>query len=130
MSFLKSAVLAVSLSFAALSAHAEPFVHNVKITIAPEKLEQFKPLLVAELNEAVRTEPDFLAVYASQDKAQPNQIYLFEIFTSKQAMDSYQAKPRFQAFLKRAMPMLQAHEEVLLTPLSFQTQSNLLEQTK
>jgi len=57
-------------------------------------------------------------------------IYLFEIFTSKQAMDSYQAKPRFQAFLKRAMPMLQAREEVLLTPLSFQTQSNLLEQTK
>lgn len=126
MNFIKKVALATTFTALSVSASAQNFVHTVKITIDPAQLDHFQTALTAEIKEAVRTEPDFLAVFASQDKANPNQIYLFEIFKSQEAMNAYHAKPRFQAFLKQAMPMLQSRDAVELQPIIFQTQENFL----
>ncbi|MDO5639187.1 MAG: antibiotic biosynthesis monooxygenase [Neisseria sp.] len=127
MNFIKKAVLTAAFAALSATAFAQDFVHTVKLTIDPTQLDRFQTALAAEIKEAVRTEPDFLAAFASQDKANPNQIYLFEIFKSADAMNAYHAKPRFQAFLKQAMPMLQAREAVELTPIVFQTQTDFLQ---
>lgn len=127
MNILKKAVLTATLFAAAATAQAQDFVHTVKLTIDPAKVEVFKTALEAEIKEAVRTEPEFLAAFASVDKNNPSQIYLFEIFKSVEAMNAYHAKPRFAEFLKQNLPAVQGREAVELTPITYQTQKDFLE---
>ncbi|PJG86357.1 putative quinol monooxygenase [Conservatibacter flavescens] len=126
INLIKKAALTAVFAALAATASAENFVHTVKLTVDPAQAAVFQTALAAEIKEAVRTEPDFLAAFASQDKANLNQIYLFEIFKSAEAMNAYHAKPRFAAFLNAHLPKVQNREAVELTPIEFQTQKDFL----
>jgi len=75
----------------------EPLVRLAELDIDPAQLDAYKAALKEEIAASIRLEPGVLRLYAVSIKDHPNQIRLFERYSS---MDAYQAHLRTPHFKK------------------------------
>ncbi len=97
----------------------DDLVFYVKLHVKPEHVEDWKREFHA-IAQAMAREPAFIACYAHQDAADPNQFTLYERWAepSVEAFLRNQAKPYRMEYDARIEPMLQRpREPQLLLPL-------------
>jgi len=75
----------------------EPIVRLAELEIDPDQLQAYEAALKEEIETSIRVEPGVLTLYAVSVKDHPNQIRLFERYSS---MDAYQAHLRTPHFKK------------------------------
>lgn len=84
----------------------------VKTKAQPGKREEVLRLWQKRLQTAAETNPyQELIVYAF-DAADPDMFYMFELYSSQEAIDQNAQNPAFWAYMQEAMPLLNGRPEV------------------
>ncbi len=121
--FLVAAVLSL-LVCAALSVHAAENKGDkmaskglsalvVKIQMKPEFREQFLKEMWADAIGSEQKEPGCLMFNITQDKADPNTLYLFEVYKDDQAVEAHKKAPHFVKWLETTKTWLAAPLEIV-----------------
>ena len=78
--------------------HAGRIVRLAELEIDPAQLDAYKASLREEIETSLRVEPGVLTLYAVSVKDQPNQIRLFEMYSSPEAYQSHLQSEHFKKY--------------------------------
>ncbi len=95
-----------------------PLVRLSKITVDPNRLEEYKEILSREANESMRLEPGVLTLYAVFEKERPNHVTILEIYADRKAYESHLKTPHFQKYKQGTLDMVQSLELIDTIPLN------------
>jgi quinol monooxygenase YgiN len=96
---LCASVLSLGLSSAAGAQEArQPYVRLAELEIDPAQMEGFNAAIREEVKTSVRVEPGVLALYAVLEKAHPNRVRVFEMYTDEAAYQKHLQTPHFRKF--------------------------------
>lgn len=92
-------------------------VNNLVIVdVKPEFNEQFKAVVVPEMEQSLKVEDGVWAMYALTEKNKPNRWYFYEIYASEQAYQKHRQTVHFQDYLKQTADMLQDKQAIEVVP--------------
>ena len=87
-------------------------IRIAKIKIDPAHLEAYKQAVKEQIAAAVRDEPGVLMLYAVQDKNDPANITVFEIYANAEAYQSHLKTSHFIKYKEGTQHMVKALELV------------------
>jgi quinol monooxygenase YgiN len=85
----------------------------VKIKMKAEFRERFLEEMRADAIGSERSEPDCLMFNIVHDKADPNTLYLFEVYKDDRAIDTHKTMPHFVKWLETTKDWLAAPLEIV-----------------
>ncbi|HEX3247438.1 MAG TPA: putative quinol monooxygenase [Chloroflexota bacterium] len=83
----------------------------VKLSVKPEKVDEFLPLLEANGRAAVRDEPGCYRFDISRGKDNPSDIYLYEVYADEAALDAHRDAPHYIKWRDAVKDMYRADAE-------------------
>lgn len=75
------------------------WVNIVSITVADDHLADFKRVLAAQLEKAIKGDPGILAIYAGTKRNRPNEWVIYEVFQSEQNYRQHLASADYQNYV-------------------------------
>ncbi|MEL6643404.1 MAG: putative quinol monooxygenase [Pseudomonadota bacterium] len=82
------------------------FVLTVEIVVAPGELDCFLPLMAENARASVADEPGCHQFDVVQDRDDPHQILLYEVYTDEAAFQHHVKTPHYEAFNAAAGPLM------------------------
>ncbi len=82
------------------------YVVTVVFQIRPDAVAAFLPLMLDNARASLAQEPDCLRFDVCQDDAEPNRIFLFEIYSDRAAFEAHLESGHFHAFSEASTPMV------------------------
>lgn len=92
-------------------------IHLVKITVDPSKVEDYKRILIEEIETSLQTEPGVYVLYPLLDNARPNEFTILEIFKDQKAYDEHCESPQLLKYYAETKDMVQTVETIEATAL-------------
>jgi len=83
-------------------------VRIAELEIDPSQLEAYKAALKEEIEASIRLEPGVSALYAVSVKHQPNQVRLFESYSSQSAYESHLRTAHFLKYKATTQTMVKS----------------------
>lgn len=71
---------------------------TVTFKLVPGGAEAFMPMMVANARQTITDEPGCLRFDVCTDPAQPDEVFLYEIYYDRAAFDRHLETPHFQSF--------------------------------
>ena len=84
------------------------YVITVEFTIHPEHLVTFMPLMLENARISRETEAGCRRFDVCRDPAQPERVFLYELYDDRAAFDAHLAAAHFKAFAGAVKPMVAA----------------------
>jgi len=84
----------------------------VKTKAQPGKREEVLRLWQKHLQTAAEANPHQELIVYAFDAADPNTFYLFEVYSSQEALEQNSRNPAFWSYMQEAMPLLDGQPEV------------------
>lgn len=84
----------------------------VKVQIKPEFRQQFMKEMLADAVGSEKLEPGCLMFNIVQDAANPNTLYLFEVYRDAKAVEAHKKMPHFVNWLEKTKHWLAAPLEI------------------
>lgn len=80
----------------------------VEFRLHPGKAAAFRPIVLANARASVRDEPGCrrFDVLTPERDAEPDTVWLYEIYDDAAAFDAHLASPHFKAFAEAAEPLI------------------------
>jgi quinol monooxygenase YgiN len=91
-------------------------VRIAELEIDPNQLTAYKTALKEEIETSIRVEPGVLALYAVSVKDHPNQIRLFESYSSQSAYASHLQTAHFLRYKSEMQTMVSRSHSLRLIP--------------
>ena len=88
-----------------------------KITVDPDRLDDYNAFLKEEIEASMRLEPGVLALYATAEKEAPHKVTILEIYADRDAYEKHLETPHFQKYKQDTLKMVKKLELVDTTPL-------------
>ena len=88
-----------------------------KITVDPDRLDDYNAFLKEEIEASMRLEPGVLALYATAEKEAPHKVTILEIYADRDAYEKHLETPHFQKYKQGTLKMVKKLELVDTTPL-------------
>ena len=88
-----------------------------KITVDPDRLDDYNAFLKEEIEASMRLEPGVLALYATAEKEAPHKVTILEIYANREAYEKHLETPHFQKYKQGTLKMVKKLELVDTTPL-------------
>lgn len=88
-----------------------------KITVDPDRLDDYNAFLKEEIEASMRLEPGVLALYATAEKETPHKVTILEIYADREAYEKHLETPHFQKYKQGTLKMVKKLELVDTTPL-------------
>lgn len=88
-----------------------------RITVWPERLEEYLIFLKEEIEASMQLEPGVLTLYAVAEKERPNEMTILEIYADEAAYRSHIQTPHFKKYKQGTLDMVQSLELIDVTPL-------------
>lgn len=88
-----------------------------KITVDPDRLDDYNAFLKEEIEASMRLEPGVLALYATAEKEAPHKVTILEIYADREAYEKHLDTPHFQKYKQGTLKMVKKLELVDTTPL-------------
>jgi quinol monooxygenase YgiN len=92
-------------------------VRIAELEIDPSRLGAYKAALKEEIEASIRLEPGVLALYAVSIKDQPNQIRLFENYSSQSAYESHLQTAHFLKYKAATQTMVKSLKLIETDPI-------------
>lgn len=86
----------------------QPIVRIAELEIDPNQLTAYKAALKDKIETSIRVEPGVLALYAVSVKDHPNQIRLFESYSSQSAYASHLQTAHFLKYKSETQTMVKS----------------------
>lgn len=93
-------------------------VRVARIRIDSAQVERYKSLLKEGIETAVRVEPGVLMLYAVQDKNDPTNITVFEIYADANAYQTHLQTPHLKKYKSSTMQMVKSLELIDAEPIA------------
>lgn len=87
------------------------FAVTVTFTIAEGQMEAFLPLINTNAQSSVRDEPGCRQFDVCTDPAQPNTVFLYELYDDEAAFEAHQDMPHYKTMGASVGDMI-AHKEL------------------
>lgn len=100
-------------------------VRIAEIEIYPEYTEAYIALLKEESEASVRLEPGVICIYPMQDKENPSQIRLLEIYADNDAYQSHLQTPHFKYYKSSTLQMVKSLQLIDMNSLDLETMPKL-----
>lgn len=84
------------------------WINIVSISVAADHLADFKKVVAAQLDNAIKSDPGILAIYAGTKEGQPTEWVIYEVFQSEETYRKHIASPDHQDYLARTKEWVQA----------------------
>lgn len=118
--------LLLSLSGSADAGDAqERFVRLAELEIDPGQLESFKSAIEEGIETAIRIEPGVLVLYAVYEKAHPNRVRVFEMYTDAHAYQTHLETPHFKKFRDATNKMVISKTLLDAVPIMLGAKTNI-----
>lgn len=88
-----------------------------KITVDPDRLDDYNAFLKEEIEASMRLEPGVLALYATAEKEAPHKVTILEIYADREAYEKHLDTPHFQKYKQGTLKMVKKLKLVDTTPL-------------
>ena len=82
------------------------FAILVTIKLAPGKAEEFKPIILANAESAVRDEPNCHQFQVLQSRDDPDTFYFYEVYSNPEDLDSHRQQPHYKRFAEAASALI------------------------
>jgi 4-carboxymuconolactone decarboxylase len=92
-----------------------------EIEIHSRCLEEYKSILKEEAAAAVSLEPGVIAIFPMYEQADPVQVRILEIYSSREAYDSHLKTPHFQKYKTTTLKMVKSLKLVDMTAMDADT---------
>jgi len=119
--FVGLPMVALGMFCAARGVSAEPvegrIVRLAELEIDPAQLEDYKIALKEEIETSIRIEPGVLTLYAVSVKGHPDQIRLFETYSSVAAYQAHLETPHFKKYKTLTQKMVKSLRLVETDPI-------------
>ena len=96
---------------------SKQLVRFSKITVDPERLDEYNAYLKEEIEASMRLEPGVLTLYATSERKNPNKVTILEIYADEAAYQNHIRTPHFQKYKQGTLEMVQSLELVDSDPL-------------
>lgn len=111
----------------ALAQNKDWMVRIAKIEIDSAYLESYKAAIKEHTQAAIASEPGVLALYATQDKANPTHITVFEVYANKQAYEAHLKTAHFQKYKTGTLKIVKSLQLVDVDPIAFGAKLEMLD---
>lgn len=88
------------------------FAVAVTFWVAPERVSDFRALMIAQAKNSLALEPACRRFDVWTDPNQPTRFFLYELYDDAAAFDVHLASDHFKTFAAAISPMI-AHREIL-----------------
>lgn len=78
------------------------WINIVSIKVAADHLTDFKQVLAAQLDNAIKSDPGILAIYAGTKKGEPTEWIIYEVFQSEENYRKHIASPDHQSYVAQS----------------------------
>ncbi|WP_417418831.1 putative quinol monooxygenase [Hoeflea sp.] len=86
------------------------FAVVVTFKIKAGMIDKFMPLMLENARASLRDEPGCHQFDVCTDEAQPDSVFLYELYSDLAAFEAHQQTPHFQQFGKTGGPMVEAKD--------------------
>ncbi|MCH5600379.1 putative quinol monooxygenase [Niabella ginsengisoli] len=83
-------------------------IRIAEIEVDSNYLDEYKKILKEEAEASIRLEPGVISIYPMQQKENPAQIRILEIYANKNAYESHLKTPHFQKYKTTTLDMVKA----------------------
>lgn len=97
----------------------------VAVEVKPEYNEQFKAVIVAEMEQSLKVENGVIAMYAATEQDNPHKWIFFEIYADDAAYQHHRQTPHFNDYIQQTSAMLQHKDYVDVQPAYLANQGDL-----
>ena len=104
-------------SFSATNPYSDNLVRLSKIKVDPAQLDAYKALAAEVGRESMKREPGVRVLYSMQEKRDPTQFYILEIYATQQAYKSHIQSAHFQKYKQGTIKMVQELDLIDCSPL-------------
>ncbi|MGF6148165.1 autoinducer-2 (AI-2) modifying protein LsrG [Kingella potus] len=102
-----------------LSAHAAPVFNIFELGIAHGKTARYDAVGKHNIRTSIATEQGTLAMYSVKQKANPNMVYMVELYADDAAYQVHRKSPQYAEFVKQSPQILTEHKVKFDTVLQF-----------
>ncbi len=99
----------------------EMIIRISEIEIYPVNLHEYNAILKEEAEASVRLEPGVIAIYPMQEKKNPSEIRILEIYADRQAYEAHLKTPHFQKYKTTTLKMVKALRLIDMNAIDPQT---------
>ncbi|SER84959.1 Quinol monooxygenase YgiN [Pedobacter rhizosphaerae] len=99
-----------------------------KIQVYPQYLDEYKTALAEHAKAAVLLEPGVLALQAVYDKANPQNVTVFEVYASEKAYEIHLKTKHFLKYKNGTLKMVKSLELVEVAPIGIEIKKRLLKE--
>ena len=99
----------------------KPYVRIVKMAVDSLRLNNFRAALKEHAEVTIKTDPGVLTFYAVYDKDQPNNVTIFEIYTSLAAYESHIQTPHHLKYISTVKNMVESLVFTDVIPIALET---------
>lgn len=96
----------------------ESIVRLAELEIDPAALDEYRALLVEEIEASVAHEPGVLTLYAMTVKGSPTQIRILEIYASRAAYEAHLQTPHFLKYKTQTAAMVKSLRLIETEPIA------------
>ncbi|GKX36152.1 MAG: hypothetical protein MnENMB40S_37700 [Rhizobiaceae bacterium MnEN-MB40S] len=86
------------------------FAVVVTFKIKAGRINQFMPLMLENARASLRNEPGCHQFDVCTDEAQPDSVFLYELYSNLAAFEAHQRMPHYQQFGTDGGPMIEAKD--------------------
>ena len=88
--------------------YGERIVRLAEIEVYPEKLEEYMTYAKEVGVVSMATEPGVIGLFSMQDKADPNKVYILEVYADRQAYQAHLQTPHFKKYKEGTAAMVKS----------------------
>ena len=99
-------------------------IRIAKIRIDELQLEAYKAAVKEQIEAAIKNEPGVLTLYAVQDKNDPANVTVFEIYANQEAYQSHIQTAHFKKYKATTAEMVKSLELIDVTSIAMASKSN------
>ena len=99
----------ILLSFSTATAQKKEMMIRIsEIEIDPQYLEEYKAILKEEAATSVKLEPGVISIYLLDQKENPMQVRILEIYADREAYESHLKTSHFQVYKTTTLMMVES----------------------
>ncbi len=102
-------------------------VRIAKIEIDSAYLEHYKAAIREHTQAAIASEPGVLALYATQDKAHPAHVTVFEVYASRQTYEAHLKTAHFKKYKAGTLKMVKSLQLIDVDSIAFGAKLDMLD---
>ena len=97
--------------------YGEKLVRLAEIEVVPEKLEEYLKYAAEVGRVSMATEPGVIALFSMQDKADPDKVYILEVYADQQAYQAHIQTAHFRKYKEGTADMVRSLKLIDTIPL-------------